>query len=192
MAESRFFSSLKMRNGTFKLTQPCRFAALEAEFRSVIAERAAHFRHVLDVGVSTGLTTIELADFLRAQGASARVVGTDLFVQAHLVESPPDLECLRMPRGGRCNTMWPGRPIRRLDPKAGLRHADGCAAAFRPFRAAPAAAAHDRRRTKPSGTDGDHRAWRKGISSSSRTTSSSRHHVSSAGLTSSAPPTSSI
>jgi hypothetical protein len=39
MAESQFFSSLKMRNGTFKLTQPSRFAALQSEIGSVIAER---------------------------------------------------------------------------------------------------------------------------------------------------------
>ena len=129
MAESQFFSSLKMRNGTFKLTQPSRFAALEAEIGSVIAERAAHVRQVLDVGVSTGLTTIELADFLRAKGASAQVIGTDLFVQAHSWRSHPDLECFRMSKGGRCN-MSSGTTGTGVDPKAGLRHADGCATAF--------------------------------------------------------------
>ena len=112
VAESRFFSSLKMRNGTFKLTQPSRFAALEAEFRSVLANRAPHFRHVLDVGVSTGLTTIELADFLRAQGASAQVVGTDLFVQAHLVEIAPGLRVLADADGWPLQYDVAGRPIR--------------------------------------------------------------------------------
>ena len=101
-----------MRNGTFKLTQPSRFAALEAEIGSVIAERAAHLRQVLDVGVSTGLTTIELADFLRAKGASAEVIGTDLFVQAHLVEIAPGFRVLSDNEGWPLQYDIAGRPIR--------------------------------------------------------------------------------
>ncbi len=110
--ESRFFSNLKMRNGTFKLTQPSRFAALEAEIGLRIAERAAHMRQVLDVGVSTGLTTIELADFLRAKGASAEVIGTDLFIQAHLVEIAPEFRVLSDNEGWPLQYDVAGRPIR--------------------------------------------------------------------------------
>lgn len=112
VAESQFFSSLKMRNGTFKLTQPSRFAALESEIGSVIAERAAHLRQILDVGVSTGLTTIELADFLRAKGASAEVIGTDLFIQAHLVEIAPGFRVLSDNEGWPLQYDIAGRPIR--------------------------------------------------------------------------------
>jgi len=111
-AESRFFSSLKMRNGTFKLTHPSRFAALDAEIGSKIAERAADLQQVLDVGVSTGLTTIELADFLRAAGASAEVTGTDLFVQAHLMEIAPGLRVLSDGEGWPLQYDVAGRPIR--------------------------------------------------------------------------------
>ena len=111
-AESQFFSKLKMRNGTFKLTQPARFASLEAEIGSRIAERAAHMQQVLDVGVSTGLTTIELADFLRAKGASAEVIGTDLFIQAHLVEITPEFRVLSDNEGWPLQYDLAGRPIR--------------------------------------------------------------------------------
>lgn len=118
-AESQFFSGLKMRNGTFKLTQPSRFAALEAEIGSAIAARATHFRQVLDIGVSTGLTTIELSDFLRAKGASSQVTGTDLFVQAHLVDVAPGFRVLSDPDGWPLQYDLAGRParawIRRLD-----------------------------------------------------------------------------
>jgi SAM-dependent methyltransferase len=99
--EYKFYSSLKMRNGTFKLTRPSRFAGVEAEIRSVIEQRAKSIRHVLDVGASTGRTTIELADFLCSVGASARVVGTDLFVDAHLIEVVPGLRILTDAQG------WP-------------------------------------------------------------------------------------
>jgi hypothetical protein len=99
--ECEFFSSLKMRNGTFKLTRPSRFAGVEAEIRSVIGRRAKSIRQVLDVGASIGRTTIELADFLCSLGASPQVVGTDLFVDAHLVEVAPGVRILTDAQG------WP-------------------------------------------------------------------------------------
>jgi hypothetical protein len=84
--EAAFFSMLKMRNGTFKKTQPSRFSEIEAAFGPAFRERATRIRAALDVGVSSGLTTIEFADFLSAIGAHATVTGTDLFMKAHLVE----------------------------------------------------------------------------------------------------------
>ena len=92
--ECEFFSSLKMRNGTFKLTRPSRFAGLEAEIGSLIGERAKGLRQVLDLGASIGSTTIDLAEFLRALGAAPHVIGTDLFVEAHLIEVAPGFRVL--------------------------------------------------------------------------------------------------
>jgi len=99
--ECAFFSSLKMRNGTFKLTRPSRFAALETMLGPIVRSRPADFRDVLDIGVSTGLTTAELAGFLESQGAAAHVVGTDLFIEAHLVDLMPGFRVLADPGG------WP-------------------------------------------------------------------------------------
>lgn len=99
--ECAFFSSLKMRNGTFKLTRPSRFAALETMLGPIVRARPGDFHEVLDIGVSTGLTTAELTDFLESQGASAHVVGTDLFIEAHLVDVMPGFRVLA-DRGG-----WP-------------------------------------------------------------------------------------
>ncbi|APG88673.1 ATPGTP-binding protein (plasmid) [Sinorhizobium americanum CCGM7] len=84
--ESGFFAKLKMRNGTFKLTQPSRFQELEVAFRPYVKERVVSLTEVLDVGVSTGLTTVELARFLADCGAASRIVATDLFIEAHIVE----------------------------------------------------------------------------------------------------------
>ncbi|BCP53921.1 ATP-binding protein [Kaistia sp. 32K] len=99
--ECEFFSSLKMRNGTFKLTRPSRFAVVEERFAPMVRARVKGPCAVLDIGASTGLTTIELADFLRAQGAVPRVVGTDLFIDAHLVDLAPGVHVLADPDG------WP-------------------------------------------------------------------------------------
>jgi SAM-dependent methyltransferase len=92
--ESEFFAGLRMRNGTFKLTRPSRFAELDEAFSSVIAERATQLRSVLDVGASSGITTIDLAEFLRRQGVSATITATDLFVRAHLIDAGPTARIL--------------------------------------------------------------------------------------------------
>ncbi|WP_416208013.1 ATP-binding protein [Chelativorans sp. M5D2P16] len=118
-AECAFFSNLKMRNGTFKLTRPSRFAAVEERIAPIIREKADRIRDVLDIGASSGLTTIELADFLQAAGAAPRVIGTDLFVKAHLVEIASGLHVLADEEGWPLQYEIAGRPlrawVRRLD-----------------------------------------------------------------------------
>jgi len=99
--ESAFFSALKMRNGTFKLTHPSRFAAVDAEFGPLVGERLRGPCAVLDIGASTGLTTIELAESLAAHGAKPQIVATDLFLDAHLVDLAPGVHVLADPEG------WP-------------------------------------------------------------------------------------
>jgi SAM-dependent methyltransferase len=99
--ESAFFSALKMRNGTFKLTRPSRFAAVDEAFGPLIRERLRGACAVLDIGASTGLTTIELAESLEALGAQPKIVATDLFIDAHLVELGAGVHVLADPEG------WP-------------------------------------------------------------------------------------
>ncbi|TCN31443.1 ATP-binding protein [Sinorhizobium americanum] len=99
--ESAFFAKLKMRNGTFKLTQPSRFQELEVAVRPHVEERAGSLREVLDVGVSTGLTTVELAKFLGDCGSAASITATDLFIEAHIVELFPGFRVFCDPEG------WP-------------------------------------------------------------------------------------
>jgi len=96
-----------------------RFAEIEKSLGGVFAERAGNINEALDIGVSSGITTIEFADFLRMHGAEASWVATDLYVKAHIVEVAPGLRVLAAPNG------WPlqydiggvaVRPwIRRLD-----------------------------------------------------------------------------
>jgi len=89
--EEAFYGKLKMRNGTFKLTTATRFAEIEAAFQTIFKERAAQFNQTLDIGVSTGITTIELANFLHRHGSSTKIVATDLYVNACLVEPYKDV-----------------------------------------------------------------------------------------------------
>jgi SAM-dependent methyltransferase len=117
--EAAFYGRLKMRNSTFKLTRASRFAEIEEAFGKFFADRAANVHAVLDVGVSTGITTIELADFLRSRGSSVKITATDLFIDAHIVEPFRGLRVLADPTGwplqydlyGKAIRPW----IRRLD-----------------------------------------------------------------------------
>jgi hypothetical protein len=81
--QAAFYSRLKMRNGTFKMTSPGRLSGLDEALEPWLV---APIRDVLDIGVSTGLTTLDLQKFLARHGHSPKMVGTDLFVHAHLVQ----------------------------------------------------------------------------------------------------------
>jgi len=131
--ECVFFSKLKMRNGTFKFTRPSRFRKLEKACAVFFRERSATLHEVLDLGVSTGITTLELKHFLSANGVKARIVATDLFIDAYIVDLAGGVEVLADPQGWPLRYAWRGRAFRswtrRLDyltlaaiPLAILRH----------------------------------------------------------------------
>jgi SAM-dependent methyltransferase len=125
--ECEFFSSLKMRNGTFKLTRPSRFAEVEAKLGSVLGPRAHSITQVLDVGASIGSTTVELADYLAELGAAPQVIGTDLFVEAHLVDLAPGIRVLADSEG------WPLQyDVARYAVRAWVRRLDFLTLAFIP------------------------------------------------------------
>lgn len=129
--ESEFFAKLKMRNGTFKLTQPSRFRELETAFRPALSQRAADVRDVLDVGVSTGITTIELLRFLESCGSAPRVTATDLFIDAHIVEVAAGFRVLADPEG------WPLQyEVAGLAIRSWIRRLDYVSFAFIPRRLA--------------------------------------------------------
>ena len=83
--EAQFFNRLKMRNGTFKRTRAARFREIEEAFGPSLRERASSLNTVLDVAVSSGVTTVEFAEFLTSIGARYTLTATDLFIDAWLV-----------------------------------------------------------------------------------------------------------
>ena len=117
--EAAFYGMLKMRNGTFKLTRVARFAEIEETFGKIFKTKATKIRSVLDIGVSTGITTLELANFLQSTGSPARITATDLYIEAHIVQPFRELRVLADPNGwplqydicGRAIRPW----IRRMD-----------------------------------------------------------------------------
>ncbi len=86
--EARFFGLLKTANNTFKRTEPCRLAKIDAALVATLAAHDSPLGDVLDLGISSGVTTLELMEALRAAGHAVEVTGTDRSVRARLVTLP--------------------------------------------------------------------------------------------------------
>lgn len=122
--EAAFFSSLKARNKTTKQTNDSRLAEIDAELCAYLQASAAQVSWVLDVGVSSGITTLELSEALRRRGFSPRVVGTDVTLEGAICSVPPWGRVLVDEEGrplqfellGRAIRAWP----RRLDYVTGM------------------------------------------------------------------------
>jgi hypothetical protein len=80
--ETSFFKSVCLPNGTHKTTAAARLRDVD----EVICERLEDKKHVqlLDVGISSGVTTLELVDCMERSGIRVSGVGVDMCVRAFL------------------------------------------------------------------------------------------------------------
>lgn len=83
--EKRFFTSLRMPNGAYKTTLDGRLADLDAECVQQLAGRKSIA--LLDIGVSSGVTTLELIEAVGAAGIACEAVAADLSIHARLSAS---------------------------------------------------------------------------------------------------------
>jgi hypothetical protein len=90
--EAAFFGGLRLANGTFKTTSEHRLDDLNELVASVLPTRRP--LRVKDVGISSGITTIELAERLRSAGIELEIAGTDLSLEARLVHLTKRLRVL--------------------------------------------------------------------------------------------------
>lgn len=93
-AEDRFFTDLRTRNATFKRTGSDRFRDLDEACVQCFEKADVSIAQVLDVGISSGTTTLALSDRLHEAGYPAKVIGTDLSVDGHLVTAYPGVRVL--------------------------------------------------------------------------------------------------
>ena len=82
--EAAFFGGIRLANGTFKTTSEHRLDDLNALVASVIPERRP--LRVKDVGISSGVTTVEWAEQLIAAGIDIEMTGTDLSLEARIAD----------------------------------------------------------------------------------------------------------
>lgn len=117
--EARFFGRLKVGNDTFKRTEWGRLARIDAWLIRHLQLAQSDPRSGLDIGISSGVTTLELADALRDAGLSIHLTGTDRSFQARLLDAAPFCRVLAEPEGhilqydiaGRAIQPW----LRKLD-----------------------------------------------------------------------------
>ncbi|KZC18578.1 MULTISPECIES: hypothetical protein [Rhodanobacter] len=97
--EEDFFTSLMTRNRTYKTTFHDRFSDINPYLQEYLLHHAPPTLRVLDVGISSGISTVELYDDLSRGGREVEVVGTDILIDAFLVKVFPRCYALVDPGG---------------------------------------------------------------------------------------------
>ena len=87
--EDKFFGSLKTSNATWKLTSARRFEALDHMLLNSLRVPAGSAVSVLDVGASSGVTTLELHRLLGFRGYHPDTTATDRVIRAFAVPIIP-------------------------------------------------------------------------------------------------------
>ncbi len=81
--ECSFFTSLRLRNGTFRTTHVRRLDDLNHLLLSLLPD--AHPLRIMDVAVSSGVTTLEWSEALTAAGIAHRITAGDVVLKAFLI-----------------------------------------------------------------------------------------------------------
>ena len=92
--EYEFFRRVVLPNGTFKTTLANRLDDLNQAVLPYIARIAERPVKVLDVGISSGVSTLEWHDQLLAERITCDITGTDLTIYASLVSLARQLSVL--------------------------------------------------------------------------------------------------
>jgi len=83
--EREFFERVQLPNGTIKTTNAHRMDDLNAAVLPYMAQIADRPLRVMDVSISSGVSTLEWHDFLAVNGIACDLIGTDLTVYTSLV-----------------------------------------------------------------------------------------------------------
>jgi hypothetical protein len=123
--EAEFFAAIRLQNRTYKKTAPGRLGQLDSLLVGLVAQRGWTEPAVLDVGVSSGITTRELLDALRQAGIKPAVTATDIALNGEIVDLGLGVRALLDSRGHPLQFEWCGVGLRawnrRLDLLTGYR-----------------------------------------------------------------------
>jgi len=122
--EALFFGALRTGNATFKRTDQARLRTIDTALIDCLDRANATIDTALDLGISSGVTTSELATALMQSGRCVRMTGTDRSLAARIVDLPMGCRALVEPTGhvlqyeilGRAMRPW----TRRLDYLTGM------------------------------------------------------------------------
>lgn len=123
-AEDAFFRAIKNSNRTFKFTGAARLAELDSALVDYLGRVDARVSTVLDVGISSGVTTLEMVERLRQADRTVQVTATDLTLRAYIGPVLPGCRALVDPQGHILQYEFFGRAMnpwrRRLDYLTGM------------------------------------------------------------------------
>ncbi|WP_157218510.1 hypothetical protein [Flavisphingomonas formosensis] len=110
--EDRFFTALKTGNNTFKRTASDRFERLDERCAQRFRKTGTVLREVLDIGISSGATTLALSECLNRAGQNPRITGTDLSLTAYLLPVGGGMQVLVDEQGNPMQYEMFGRALR--------------------------------------------------------------------------------
>jgi hypothetical protein len=94
LLEREFFERVALPNGTFKTTKARRLDDLNHTVLSHLPQVSGRALKIMEVSISSGISTLEWHDFLSENRIRFEMVGTDLTVYTSLVSLAPQLEAL--------------------------------------------------------------------------------------------------
>lgn len=93
-AECEFYRGIQTSNGTRKMTEPRRVAPMDDLFFTTLARLGTVPRTVMDIGVSSGITTAEWLRGFRNRGIDVTMVATDLVMSVYIYDLGKHLKAL--------------------------------------------------------------------------------------------------
>ncbi|MCC8952419.1 hypothetical protein H8B02_02775 [Bradyrhizobium sp. Pear77] len=110
--EAAFFASIRLRNGTYKTTDHHRLDDLNKLVIDEWKKLGSKPSQIMDVGVSSGISSVEWADALTRAGIEAKILATDLCMRGSLVRLLPGYEVLLDRDGKVLQHIVANRPVR--------------------------------------------------------------------------------
>lgn len=88
--EENLYARIKMSNNTYKRTYSGRLDEVNEEIVGLISSMNLEEVYLMDVGASSGITTLEWHEQLKEEGIQAKVIATDAFIDAYQVKVVPN------------------------------------------------------------------------------------------------------
>jgi hypothetical protein len=123
--ENNFFSGIRIANRTFKTTLSGRMSELDKRTVQLARDRGWRNPVILDVGVSSGATTIDLLETMRSSRLSPTITATDLIIEARIFAIAPGIRVLEDSLGNSLQYELFGWGIRPWNRPSGLDFVKG-------------------------------------------------------------------
>jgi hypothetical protein len=95
----RFFRNILNSNGSWKTTRRSRHGTMDERLIRAIDTRGLRPKVVMDIGVASGVTTVDLMNSLKRAGHDVSMIATDRTIDGYVARLHPDLDVLVEPNG---------------------------------------------------------------------------------------------